>query len=67
MIEYIILQFVKSVSRGWYEKVYTGKIERIAQSEFHRLVKEYPDEYFELIKIEHNETCLEFTQINKDN
>lgn len=61
MIEYQILQLVKSARRNWMEQVYKTTIERYATREFEILEQEYPNEYFELIKIEHNETCLVFT------
>jgi hypothetical protein len=62
MIEYKIMQTVKSVNKNWQHEIYTGKIERLAFHEFDRLTKEFPSEYFELIQIEHNETCLKFTK-----
>lgn len=63
MIDYKIIQTVKDVRGSIQREVYSGKIERLAFHEFDRLVKEFPAEYFELIQIEHNETCLRFTRI----
>jgi hypothetical protein len=62
MIEYKIMQTVSCVLKRWPVEIYTGKIERLAFHEFDRLIKEFPNEYFELIQIEHNETCLRFTK-----
>lgn len=62
MIEYKILQTISSINKRWQETIYTGKIERLVFCEFDRLNKDFPNEYFELIQIEHNETCLRFTK-----
>jgi hypothetical protein len=62
MIEYKIMQTVSSVNKKWQETIYTGKIERLAFYEFDRMNKDFPNEYFELIQIEHNEICLRFTK-----
>jgi len=56
-----IVQQINSVRRGFRETVFNGQIERIARLEFNRLKEDWPEEYFELLKIEHRETCLEFT------
>lgn len=56
-----ITQAVKTVSRGWNETISEPYNERVAMIEFSRLKKEHPGEYFELIEVEHRETCLEFT------
>lgn len=61
MIDYKILQTMSSVNKNWPAPVYTGKIERLAFHEFDRLSKDFPNDYFELIQVEHNETCLRFT------
>jgi len=62
MIDYKIIQTVRDVRGSIHREVFSGKIERLAFLEYDRLVKEYPAEYFELIQIEHNETCLKFTK-----
>jgi hypothetical protein len=46
------------------ETVYSIGVERMARLEFDRLKRGFPAEYFELVKIEHNEECLEFTPVN---
>jgi len=60
-INYKIIQHVKTVNKGWHEIVFSTPIERIAGREFNELKAEHPGEYFELIKVEHKETCLAFT------
>lgn len=62
MIEYKIMQTVNDVRGSMQREIYVGKIERLVFHEFDRLIREYPNEYFELIQIEHNETCLRFTK-----
>lgn len=61
MTEYRIMQMVSSVRKKWQETIYTGTILRLARLEFATLEKAFPDEYFELIQISHEETCLMFT------
>ena len=61
MTEYKIMQSMRSVLKGWQEIVFSGPIERIAISQFNRLKTDYPDEHFELIKIEHTETCMDWS------
>jgi hypothetical protein len=63
MTEYKILQAVKNVVKTKLEVVYTGKTERSTRHEFNRLCKEYPTEYFELIKVSHVELCLDYTVV----
>jgi hypothetical protein len=60
MTEYKILQTVKNVVKTKQEVVYTGKTERPARYEFNRLCKEYPTEYFELVRVSHEELCLDY-------
>jgi hypothetical protein len=60
MTEYKILQAVKNVVKTKQEVIYTGKTERLARYEFNRFCKEYPTEYFELIKVSHDELCLDY-------
>ena len=68
MTQYIIRQMVSTVKRNDLVDVITigPDYERDARSEYARVEKEYPHDYFELIKIEHEETCLAFTPFQKD-
>ncbi len=61
IVNFKIEQHVKSVRKGWREIVFSTSIKRLAMVEFNTLKSEYPDEYFELIKVERQETCIAFT------
>ena len=61
MISFVVKQLVKTVNGNRLETVYESSIERIAIMSYKGAIEEYPDEYFELIKIEHVESCLQFT------
>ena len=54
-----IRQFVKRVSGGTLEAVYTSTYERSARMTFSRLREDHPSDYFELVRVEHDEQCLE--------
>lgn len=60
-MEFEIRQQVKTVRRRWLELVTKSGNERIMRSDYERLAASYPDEYFELVRIETSEECLAFT------
>ena len=60
--KYEIRQWVKTVKCTRMEVVAESIIPRLAKMEYARIVKENPDEYFELIKIiPAQEECLHHT------
>lgn len=63
IVEYEIRQQVRSVKETWLHVVYSGRCERVATDEYNRLAREYPGEYFELVKVVRvqREECLAFT------
>ena len=64
-ISYRIIQSVESVNACHNEIIMEISSRRIAVFEYDRLKKEYPNEYFELIEIRHEEICLYFTPETK--
>ncbi len=60
-IKYEVRQLVGNIKGKRLEVVYTTEVERVAKMSYKGVVEENPDEYFELIKVEHKEECLEFT------
>ncbi len=60
-VSYQIKQTVRSVNKNWQEVIFSGYSERVAGLEFLDLNKSHPSEHFELIKIEHKETVLDWT------
>ena len=63
MTQYSIAQMVRRVDANTREIVQTFGVEylRSAKMRFEELNRAYPDEYFELLKIEHTEQCIDFT------
>jgi len=63
MISYEIRQTVNAVNSKMFIVVesYNHDYESWARQEYARYMRENPTVYFELVKIEHNEICLEFT------
>lgn len=59
--KYEIRQSVYCVNKRWHETVYSTQVERMARRSFEEMVIDNPNDYFELVKVEHSETCLEFT------
>ncbi|SET40112.1 hypothetical protein SAMN05216326_1257 [Nitrosomonas marina] len=47
--------------------VYEGAFERVALITYDEFVEKYPDQYFEVVKIETKKTCLEFTKRSVEN
>ena len=60
-IKFIVQQHVESVKKGWREEVFSTLCERTARYTYVCMCKDNPDEYFELVKVEHSETLLEHT------
>ena len=61
MVTYEIRQAVRTVRKYWHIVVYSSEIERVARMSYDEFIKNNPEEYFELIRVEHTESCLEFT------
>lgn len=61
MTKYEIRQQVRTVPRSWLEVIAEGPFERPLRNEFERLVRENPNEYFELVEVTASETCLKHT------
>lgn len=60
-IKYEIRQEVRTVIGCRLEPVFITPTERLAELSYASLVAANPGEYFELLKIEHSETCLALT------
>lgn len=60
-VRYEIRQQVRSVAKRWIEVVHKGEFERPLLMEYERLTREYPKEYFELVRVSTEEACLAFT------
>ena len=58
-----VRQQLRTVNRRWLETVYSNTSERVARGTYDSFVKENPQDYFELVKVERNEECLAFTKI----
>lgn len=58
---YEIRQRVSTIYRSWMELVWDTPVERVALAEFDRIKKENPDHYFELMRVETSETCIDFS------
>lgn len=61
MEHYEIRQQVKTVEKRWLETVYKGPILRVLEITYDELVKDNPDDYFEIVQVTHDEKCLAYT------
>jgi hypothetical protein len=61
LVRYEIRQQVGTVTKKWLELVHKGEFERPSLIEYERLTKEYPNEYFEFVRVSAEEVCLAFT------
>lgn len=61
MEHFEIRQQVKTVEKRWLETIHKSTSFNSMKPTYDRLVKENPDDYFEFIKVTHNEECLHFT------
>lgn len=64
--DYEIRQAVESVKSVMFPVVYSGKSERVAWAEYHRLAHNHPNESFELVKVvrTYREECLSCEKIS---
>lgn len=64
MIKYEIREQIETTKGNRMEttKTYPDYMERTARLDFIDLAKDHPHRYFELVKVETNETCLKFTK-----
>jgi len=61
MERFEIRQQVKTVEKSWLETIHSSQSHRVLKMTYDNLVKNNPNEYFELVKVVHDEICLEFT------
>ena len=61
MIKYEIRQLVKSIKNNNMVTVFDSQFERFARQSYDQLKKDHPGEYLELVKVETNEECLDYT------
>ncbi|SEN68212.1 hypothetical protein SAMN05216325_13316 [Nitrosomonas marina] len=61
-IKYVVRQLIKTANGNFLHPVYEISSERMALITYDEFVEKYPDQYFEVVKIETEETCLEFTK-----
>ena len=66
MTYYVIRTMVKRLGRNTIEDEKRCEFERSAKMAYDELCREYPNDYFELVKIEHNEECLAYTLMDFD-
>jgi len=57
-VRYEVRQLVSSIRKRWLETVAEAPASRVMEAEFRRLHAEHPDEYFELVRVAHDEHCL---------
>jgi hypothetical protein len=62
---YEVQQRVLSVNKAWFVCVWETPIERLARFEYERLMNEYPDAEFILVRISSDKEILEFSSDNK--
>lgn len=64
MRQYVIAELVKSSKGGRRERAaeFPDWAERSARAKFRELCEAHPNTYFELLLVEHSETCLDFTE-----
>jgi hypothetical protein len=60
-VTYKITQVVKTAYKKRMEVIYENPVERMAITEYRRLIVENPDEYFELLETSYTENALEWT------
>jgi hypothetical protein len=61
MEHFEIRQEVKTVEKSWLETIHTSGSLRILEMTYGDLVKNNPDDYFELVRVFKEEKCLAFT------
>ncbi len=64
--KYEVRQLVSCVRRRWLEVIYEGGIERLVRMEYDRCKVAHPDAYFELVRVTHDEECLDFTPMRDE-
>jgi ACT domain-containing protein len=62
MKRYVIIELVRTTKGAHTETVVEFEIYRPAYMRYKELIEKHPTVYFELLEIEHKETCLEFTK-----
>lgn len=63
---YEVRQLVKTVRVSRLETIASTEFERVATQEYERLKAGHPAEYFELVRVTHDEQCLDFTPIKEE-
>lgn len=66
-IKYVVRQWIKTANGNFMHPVHEGVFERVALITYDEFVEKYPDQYFEVVKIETRETCLGFTKRSAEN
>ena len=59
--QFVLRQKVSTVNKSWLEDIYSTGSERVSIGVYNDHVEQYPDKYFELVKVETNEVCMLFT------
>ena len=59
--KYEVRQYIKTVVKAWFVVVFESEVERIAANAYAECKEANPAEYFELIRVDHEEECLAFT------
>lgn len=60
-VGWVVRQQVSTAFKSWLVDVMTSKHRHVAQREYDRLVRENPDDYFELVATMSSEVCKAFT------
>ena len=64
---YSIRHLVHRLHDNEMEQLLSVDSESFAMADYRRYCSNYPNEYFEIVKVEHNETCLSFTPMTQVN
>lgn len=56
---YEVRQLVRSANGNHLERVYESQFERVAGVSYDSFVLAHPSEYFELVRVRHDEECME--------
>lgn len=54
-----VRQLVRSANGNRLERVYESTFERVAGASYDSFVRDHPSEYFELVRVRHDEECMQ--------
>jgi hypothetical protein len=65
MEHFEIRQQVRTVEKRWMETIHKEQSLRMLEMIYEGLVKNNPDDYFELVQVNNSEKCLAYTPIKE--